>query len=53
MLLALAPEELAVTILFLLKKRNDTKFHLGNLQNELCGHFTSGQPQYPQHMQTK
>jgi len=48
MLLALAPEELAATILFLLKKRNDTKFHPGNLQNELWGHFTSGQPQYPQ-----
>jgi hypothetical protein len=48
MLLTLTPEELAVTILFLLKKRNDTKFHPGNLQNELWGHFTSGQPQYPQ-----
>jgi hypothetical protein len=48
MLLALAPEELAATILFLLKKRNDTKFHPGNLQNELWGHFTSGQPKYPQ-----
>ena len=46
--LALAPEELAATILFLLKKRNDTKFHAGNLQNALWGHFTSGQPQYPQ-----
>ena len=36
------------TILFLLKKRNDTKFHPGNLQNELWGNFTFGQPQYPQ-----
>src|ERR1700733_2388761 len=47
MLLALAPEERAATILFLLKKRNDTKFHPGNLQNELWGHFAFGQPQYP------
>jgi hypothetical protein len=39
--------ELPRTILFLLKKRNDTKFHPGNLQNKLWGHFTSGQPQYP------
>jgi hypothetical protein len=35
MLLALAPEELAATILFLLKKRNEAKFHTGNLQREL------------------
>jgi uncharacterized protein (TIGR02391 family) len=47
MLLALAPEELASTILFLLKKRNDAKFHTGNLQRELGAHSTSGQPQYP------
>ena len=47
MLLALAPEELGSTILFLPKKRNEAKFHTGNLQNELRGHFTSGQPQYP------
>ncbi len=39
MLLVLAPEELAATILFLLKKRNDTKFHPGNLQSELWGHL--------------
>jgi hypothetical protein len=32
MLLALAPEELASTILFLLKKRKEAKFHTGNLQ---------------------
>jgi hypothetical protein len=47
MLLALGPEELASTILFLLKKRNEAKFHTGNLQKELWGHYTSGQPQYP------
>jgi hypothetical protein len=47
MLLALAPEDLASTILFLLKKRNEAKFHTGNLQKELWRHFTSGQPQYP------
>jgi hypothetical protein len=47
MLLALAPEELASTILFLLKKRNEAKFHTGNLPKELWGHHTSGQPQYP------
>ena len=47
MLLALASEKLAATILFLLKKRNEAKFHTGNLQRELWGHFTSGQPQYP------
>jgi hypothetical protein len=35
MLLALAPEELGSTILFLLKKRNEAKFHTGNLQKEL------------------
>jgi len=46
MLLALTPEELAEKMLFLLKKRNDAKFHPGNLQRELWGHFTSGQPQY-------
>jgi hypothetical protein len=34
MLLALAPEELASTILFLLKKRNEAKFHTGNLQRD-------------------
>jgi hypothetical protein len=33
MLLALAPEELAARILFLLRKRGDAKFHPGNLQN--------------------
>jgi hypothetical protein len=47
MLLALTTEELAEKMLFLLKKRNDAKFHPGNLQSELWGHFTSGQPQYP------
>jgi hypothetical protein len=31
MLLALPPEELPSTILFLLKKRNEAKFHTGNL----------------------
>src|SRR5271167_2872149 len=46
-LLALTPEELAAKMLFLLKKRNDAKFHAGNLQKELWGHFSSGQPQYP------
>jgi hypothetical protein len=45
-LLALTPEELAAKTLFLLKKRNDAKFHPGNLQKELWGHFTSGQPPY-------
>jgi len=35
MLLALAPEDLASTILFLLKKRNEAKFHTGNLQKQL------------------
>ena len=39
MLLALAPEELAATILFLLKKRNETKFHPGNLQRRVMGTF--------------
>ena len=47
MLLALAPEELAATVLFLLKKRTEAKFHTGNLQRELWGHSTSGQPAYP------
>jgi hypothetical protein len=47
MLLAPPPEELGSTILFLLKKRNEAKFHTDNLQKELWGHFTSGQPQYP------
>jgi hypothetical protein len=47
MLLALTPEELAEKMLFLLKKRNEAKFHTGNLQKELWGHYTSGQPQYP------
>jgi hypothetical protein len=37
-LLALAPEELAATILFLLKKRKETKFHAGTLQ-ENFGHI--------------
>jgi hypothetical protein len=37
MLLAQAPEELGSTILFLLKKRNEAKFHTGNLQKELWG----------------
>lgn len=47
MLLALPPEELAATILLLLKKRNEAKFHTGNLQRELWAHSTAGQPQYP------
>jgi len=47
MLLALAPEELASTMLFILKKRREVKFHPGNLHNELWAHATSGQPQYP------
>ena len=47
MLLALAPEALGSTILFLLKKRNEAKFHTGNLQKELWGRFTSGRPQHP------
>jgi hypothetical protein len=47
MLLALAPEELAATMLFILKKRREVKFHPGNLHNELWAHGTSGQPQYP------
>jgi hypothetical protein len=34
-------------MLFLLKKQNDANLHPGNLQRELWGHFTSGQPQYP------
>ncbi len=46
-LLALTPEELAAKMLFLLKKRNDAKFHAGNLQKELWGHYSSGQPPYP------
>ena len=41
MLLALAPEELAATILFLLKKRNEAKFHTGNLQKRTVGTFHS------------
>src|SRR5258708_18949516 len=53
MLLALTPEELAEKMLFLLKKRNDAKFHPGNLQKELWGHFTSGQPQYPRHRENE
>jgi hypothetical protein len=36
MLLELAPEELGSTILFLLKKRNEAKFHTGNLRKN-CG----------------
>jgi len=47
MLLTLAPEELASTILFLLKKRKESKSHTGNLQRELWAHSTTGQPQYP------
>jgi uncharacterized protein (TIGR02391 family) len=47
MLLALTPEELAANMLFILKKRNDGKFHPGNLQKELWAHYTSGQPPYP------
>ncbi|MGA8621957.1 MAG: hypothetical protein WB660_25960 [Candidatus Sulfotelmatobacter sp.] len=39
MLLAPAPEEIGSTILFLLKKRNEAKFHTGNLQKELWVHF--------------
>ena len=39
MLLALAPEELASTILFLLKKRNETKFHTGNPAKRTVGAF--------------
>lgn len=52
-LLALTPEELAEKMLFILKKRNDPKFHPGNLQKELWGHFTSGQPQYPRHRENE
>ena len=45
MLLALTPEELASKMLFLLRKRGEEKFHLGNLDNELWA--CSGQKQYP------
>jgi hypothetical protein len=45
MLLALAPEELASTILFILKKKKEANFHTGNLQRELWAHSTTGQPQ--------
>jgi uncharacterized protein (TIGR02391 family) len=47
MLLALTPEELASKMLFLLRKRNEATFHLGNLHNELQGQDC--QPQYRQH----
>ena len=37
MLLALAPEELGAKMLFILRKRSEATFHLGNLHNELQG----------------
>jgi hypothetical protein len=44
MLLALTPEELAEKMLFLLKKRNDAKFHPGNLHGERATWVGSVEP---------
>jgi hypothetical protein len=37
MLLALAPEDLGSTIIFLLKERTEAKFHTGNLAERTVG----------------
>ena len=44
LLLALEPEELAAKLLFLLRQRGEQVFHPGNLQNELSGDPSRGQP---------
>ena len=46
-LLALAPEELAGTMLFLLRQRREGTFHPGNMQSELWGNQSRGLPGYP------
>jgi uncharacterized protein (TIGR02391 family) len=43
-LLALEPEELAGKVLFLLRRRQESQFHFGNLRSELV----SGHTRYPQ-----
>src|SRR5438105_3897701 len=48
-LIGLAPEELGAKMLFLLRKRRESTFHLGNLHNELWGPFS--QLQYPRQHQ--
>ena len=45
-LLALEPEELAAKVLFLLRKRQEAMFNLGNLRMELG---MTGHTQYPRH----
>ena len=49
LLLALEPEELAAKLLFLVRQRQDGEFHPANLQNELGGDPSRGQPGYPPH----
>jgi len=51
LLLALEPEELAAKILFILRQRNEPRFHPDGLQNELYGDPTCGRPGYPRQRQ--
>ncbi len=57
MLLALTPEELASKMLFLLRKRREETFNLGNLHNELWQqhsmHNPNRPPQYPREQQQR
>lgn len=45
--LALAPEELAAKMLFLLRERNQSDFHRDSLENELQGSIGTSAPSYP------
>ena len=45
--LALAPEELAAKMLFLMRERNQADFHGDSLENELWGSMGSSTPTYP------
>jgi len=47
--LALAPEELAAKMLFLMRERNQGDFHRDSLENELWGQIGSSGPSYPHH----
>jgi uncharacterized protein (TIGR02391 family) len=55
MLLELTPEELGAKMLFLLRKRKEPTFHLGNLHNELwqqhSAYLPNKPPQYPREHQ--
>jgi uncharacterized protein (TIGR02391 family) len=51
--LALAPEELAAKMLFLMRQRNQSDFHRDSLENELWGQIGPSAPSYPRNRQVE